>query len=318
MLKLTAFLFLFIPVISFSQTKLDSLTVEKIMRDPKWIGTSPSNPFWNADGTKLFFNWNPENAPSDSLYYISLENKIPVKATVAEKQNVVNANDIVYNQNRTAFVYEKDDDIFYKEIKSNKTIRITQTEETESTPQFSFHEKEIAYRDGQNLFSWNINSGETRQLTNFKSGDDDKKNKRLSAEDEWLKNDQLKYMEVLRERKEKKDAADLYDSIHNKNILKKINIDDKTVRNLSISPDGKFISYILYNSPGKRQSTIVPNYVTESGFTTDIPGREKVGEPQGTYQLFIYEIQSDTAFEVNTDSIEGIRDLADFVIHYTK
>jgi Tol biopolymer transport system component len=153
MLKLTAFLFLFIPVISFSQTKLDSLTVEKIMRDPKWIGTSPSNPFWNADGTKLFFNWNPENAPSDTLYYISLENKIPVKAPVAAKEQGVNANDIVYNQNRTAFVYEKDDDIFYKEIKSNKTIRITQTEETESTPQFSFHEKEIAYRDGQNLFS---------------------------------------------------------------------------------------------------------------------------------------------------------------------
>jgi dipeptidyl aminopeptidase/acylaminoacyl peptidase len=318
MFKLTAFLFLFIPVISFSQPKLDSLTVEKIMRDPKWIGTSPSNPFWNADGTKLFFNWNPENAPSDSLYYISLENKIPVKATVAEKENVVNANDIVFNPNRTAFVYEKDGDIFYKEIKSNKTIRITQTEETESTPQFSFHQKEIVYRDGQNLFSWNIHSGETRQLTNFKSGDEDKKNKRLSAEDEWLKTDQLTYMQVLRERKEKKDLAALYDSIHKTDNVKRIPIDDKNIRNLLISADGKFISYILYKSRGKRQSTIVPNYVTESGFTTDIPGREKVGEPQGTSQLFIYDIQSDTAFEVNTDSIEGIRDLPDYVKEYPK
>ena len=317
MFKLTAFLFLFIPAISFCQPKLDSLTVEKIMRDPKWIGTSPSNPFWNADGSKLFFYWNPENDPSDSLYYISSENKIPVKATPAEKQNVVNANDVVYNINRTAFVFEKNGDIFYNQIKPATTVRVTQTEERESNPQFSFHENEIVYTNDENLFSWNITTGETRQLTNFRT-DEDQKEKKVSAEDEWLQKDQLKYMQVLRERKEKKDAAELYDSIHNTKNLKKMNIDDKSMRGLSISPDGKFISYVLYKSPGKRQSTIVPNYVTESGFTTDIRGREKVGEPQGTSQFFIYDTKADTAFELKTDSIEGIRDLPDFLKDYPK
>ena len=111
--KLTAFLFLFIPTMGICQMKLDSLTIEKIMRDPKWIGTSPSNPFWNADGTKLFFDWNPENAPSDSLYYITLKNKYPVKASIDEKQNVVSANSINYNEERTAYVYEKDGAMFF-------------------------------------------------------------------------------------------------------------------------------------------------------------------------------------------------------------
>ena len=316
MLKLTAFLFSLIPTICFCQPKLDSLTVEKIMRDPQWIGTSPSNPFWSADGSKLYFDWNPEKAPSDSLYYISLENKIPAKASVAEKQNVINANNIVCNLNRTAYLYEKDGDIFYKEIKPNKTIRITQTEETESNPQFSFHEKEIVFTQNQNLFSWNIANGETRQLTNFEKEDDDKKEEKLSAEDEWLKKDQLKYMQVLRERKEKKHLAEIYNSSTKKNNLKKINIDDKNLRDLSISPDGKFISYSLYKSAGKRKSTIVPDYVTESGFTTDIHGREKVGEPQGSSQFFIYDTQADTLFEIKTDSIEGIRDLPDYVKDY--
>jgi dipeptidyl aminopeptidase/acylaminoacyl peptidase len=317
MFKLTAFLFLFIPAICFCQPKLDSLTVEKIMRDPKWIGTSPSNPFWNADGTKLYFAWNPENAPSDSLYYISLENKIPVKATVSEKQNVINANDIVYNLKRTAYVFEKDGDIFFKEIKPVKTFRITWTEDAESDPQFSFDEKEIVFVRNQNLFSWNIASGETRQLTNFENGDD-KKDEKLSTEDEWLKKDQLKYMQVLRERKEKKHLQEIYDSSTEKNNLRKINTDDKNLRDLSISPDGKFISYSLYKSPGKRKSTIVPNYVTESGFTTDIHGREKVGEPQGSSQFFVYDRQADTVFEIKTDSIEGIRDLPDYVKDYPK
>ena len=35
-------------LITFAQ--LSPLTVNKIMRDPKWIGTSPSNLQWTADG----------------------------------------------------------------------------------------------------------------------------------------------------------------------------------------------------------------------------------------------------------------------------
>lgn len=37
---------------------LTELTVEKIMRDPRWIGSSPSNIFWGQDGQTLYFNWN--------------------------------------------------------------------------------------------------------------------------------------------------------------------------------------------------------------------------------------------------------------------
>lgn len=319
MFKAIAFLFLFIPAISFCQ-KSDSLTIEKIMRDPKWIGTSPSNPFWNADGTKLFFDWNPENAPSDSLYYISKENKTPVKASVAEKQNVISANRIFYNLNRTAFVYEKNGDIFYKdkEIKPNKTIRITQTEETESDPQFSFNGNEVVFIQHENLYSWNIHSGTTRQITNFVSDDEGKKEPKLSAEDQWLKKDQLEYMQVLRERNRKKQQAEKYDSSTAIKTLKEINIDDKSVRNLSISADGKFVSYALYKPADKRHSTIVPNYVTESGYTTDIPGREKVGQPQGTSEFFVYDIAADSVIQIKTDSIEGIRDIPEYLKDYPK
>ncbi|MEN9600268.1 MAG: hypothetical protein RL596_2592, partial [Bacteroidota bacterium] len=34
------------------------LTVEKIMSDPRWIGTSPSNAFWSNDNKTVFFSWN--------------------------------------------------------------------------------------------------------------------------------------------------------------------------------------------------------------------------------------------------------------------
>ncbi len=77
------------------------------------------------------------------------------------------------------------------------------------------------------------------------------------------------------------------------------------------------ISVIGYIKPPiKRSPTIVPNYITESGFTTDIQGREKVGEPQGTNRFFIYDSEEDSVFEIKTDSIEGIRDLPEYLKDY--
>ncbi len=61
------------------------------------------------------------------------------------------------------------------------------------------------------------------------------------------------------------------------------------------------------------KSTIVPNYVTESGFTEDIPGRTKVGAPMSTQELYLYDMQKDTVYVLKTDSIPGIKDLPDYV-----
>ena len=37
-----------------AQTK-PTLTVEKIMQDPKWIGTAPSREYWSEDGKWIYF-----------------------------------------------------------------------------------------------------------------------------------------------------------------------------------------------------------------------------------------------------------------------
>ena len=212
MLKICTLFLLLIPSFAFCQKKTDSLTIEQIMSDSKWIGTSPSDPFWNIDGTKLFFKWNPEKAPSDSLYYITMQNHVPVKASVAEKQNVVRAGSTVYNVGRTAYVYEKDGDIFYHEIKPAKTVRITQTVAFENSPQFSFNGKEIVYARDNNLFAWDISSGQTKQLTNIIMGSTAKNQQQPTPENQWLKKEQVQYMEVLRQRINEKWLAQKYNS----------------------------------------------------------------------------------------------------------
>ncbi len=57
-------------------------------------------------------------------------------------------------------------------------------------------------------------------------------------------------------------------------------------KNVQVSPDGNFITYRVSKSASTK-STVVPNYVTESGFTEDIPSRTKVGAVQNAQELFV-------------------------------
>jgi dipeptidyl aminopeptidase/acylaminoacyl peptidase len=330
------FLLIFASFNLFAQ-QLDKLSVEKIMRDPKWIGTSPSGAFWSNDGSALYFLWNPEKTPSDSIYYITTINKTPVKATTAQKQSLNTQGNYIYNEGRTAYLLAKEGDIFFTDLKTGKTKRIIQTTDTESNPQFSFNETKIVYSRNQNLYAWDIMTGETIQLTNIRSGEvtpppttggglqrGSGGNTPVVAgnqQEQWLKNDQLQYFQVLKERKEKKDLADAYTkSLPKPKELRSINMEDKNLQGLNISPDGRFVSYRLFKaaSPANAKTTIVPSYVTESGFTIDIPARSKVGGQQGTSDFYIYDRVRDTVLAIKTDSIPGILDLPDYVKDYPK
>jgi len=342
MLKRSMTLLLLIVTATAFGQKLDKLSVEKIMRDPKWMGSSPSGTFWSNDGSTLYFQWNPDKEPSDSTWYISTSNKTPVKATTAQKLALSSEGNYNYNEARTAYVFTKDGDILYKEMKTGKLRRITQTVEQESNPQFSFNETKIIYSRSQNLYAWDIATGETMQLTNLKSADAATPTTSTTTggggfqrggggtnpptptgnqQELWLKNDQLKYFQVLKERKEKKELADAYTkSLPKTKELKNINIEDKALQGLGISPDGRFVNYRLFKAAtaANAKTTIVPSYVTETGFTTDIPGRTKVGAVQGNSEFFIYDRERDTLLAVKTDSIPGIQDIPDYVKDYPK
>src|SRR5438045_1954765 len=179
------------------------------MRYPKLIGTSPSNVYWNADVYSLYCNWNPDNLPSDSVYFITLTDHHPVKASAQQKQNIIPNYSTTWNTNRTACVFTKDGDVFFKDLKTGNTKRIVQTTEKETNAVFSFDDKKIVYTSNLNLYAWDIATGETMQLTNLESKDPEKKTT-ATAEEQWLRNDQLQYLKGAKERKEKEAATEAY------------------------------------------------------------------------------------------------------------
>lgn len=310
---LLAFLSCFVIVV-YGQSSLGQLTVEKIMRDPKWIGTSPSMLNWSPESKTLFFNWNPEKHVSDSLYSITLQNPTPRKVSHTERKNLPGQN-IRYNKTYTKCTYEKNGDIFLYDLNSKLTRQITNTVERELGPYFSGDNKKIIFSARQNVYSWEIESGRVAQLTDFRSGK--KATTTPTDQERWLKKDQLTYFEVLKERDAKQQEKKKIQKAQQPERPKEIYVDDKIVELLQVSPDEKFISYNLSKNSNAK-GTLVPNYVTTSGFTEDISARTKVGAPLNAAELYVYDIAGDTTIQVPADNIPGIRDSLTYLNDYPK
>ncbi len=313
-------LFGFYGFVYAQNNQLGTLTVEKIMRDPKWIGTSPSAPYWSRDGKTLFFNWNPQGRTEDSIYYITPANLVPVKTSFNMRKQILPASSYTYNLERTRYTYAKNGDIFLGDAKTGTEKQITATVETESGPEFILNSSKIIFRRNQDVFAWDIALGITTQLTNFKKGIApvrEPKKDTLNPQEKWLARDQLEYFDVLKSRKNKKDSSEAATKAFTKEKeLRSIYYGDRILSLVSVSPTGRFTTYRLTTPAKGARNTIVPSYVTESGFTQDINTRTKVGAPEGSSDFYVFDAIADTVLLVKTDSISGIKDLPDFAKDY--
>jgi len=353
-MKRTCTFFLLACCIStFAQT-LGPLTIEKIMRDPKWMGVSPSNVYWSDDSKKLYFDWNPDKADHDALYAITPANLKPEKVSVDERKNMRPTNG-VWNAKHTNKVYEKNGDLFLLDAKTGVSTQLTKTADRESNPWFSGDDSRIVFTKTENLYAITLNGGELTQLTNFthnaaatapvtttgfavrrgsgtgggtgggrgnaqgsgiNRGGATAEQNAGNKQDAWLKAQQQELFDVMKERtKEDKLTAAERKEMQVK-PMREISVDDKQIRGLQLSPDGRYVTYTLVKQADGTKNTIVPNYVTASGYTEDIPNRTKVGAPQSTSESFVYDLQRDTVYAIQTKDIPGIKDLPDYVQDY--
>jgi dipeptidyl aminopeptidase/acylaminoacyl peptidase len=292
------------------------LSIENIMQDPKWMGASPENIYWAEDGTKIYFTWNRTQAKEDSLFaYNTKDGKI--KSLSIEEQKNLPPQYGFYNKNRTEKIFEKNGDIFLLNLDTGKKQQITNTNDRESNPRFSFDEKKIIYTMNENLYAWTLSTGETNQLTDFRKGVKAPDSKEpLTDQEKYLKKEELKLFGVLRERVEDRERREKLSQQFMPKRPKEIYIQEKNVGSIQLSPDENFVTFRLDKMPKISKAVIVPNYVTESGFTEDINARAKVGREQTTYEFGIYDVVKDTVYFVDTKSIPGIFDKPVYLKEY--
>lgn len=293
---------------------ISSLKIEQIMQGDKFVGHLPDNLFWARDNSSIYFDWNPENAESDSSYQYQLNSGSISKVDSETRWNLLK-NKLVYSKDKSKALFEKRGDIFLMFVSENKVVQVTKTNSRESNPHFTFADSKVAYRAENNLYTWDISSGQIEQITDFSENSKEHRPGILKDNEKWIQDDQLELFSVLKERERIKELREAKNEMAEADNPLTIFLEGKSIMNLQISPDGRYVSYILYKRP-KSENTNVPNYVTKSGYTEEISARPKVGSEPTEYQLFIYDIMNRKSTNVDFGSLLGIKDLPEYLKDY--
>ena len=103
-----------------------------------------SNTIWSNDSRSLYFKWNPEKAGRFIVLYQYRQPYSGKSKFAAGSGYQQHRQPGVAIKTRSAYVYSKDGDIFYTEIKTGKT-NTTQTTDAEPKSRFSFNSTKIVY-----------------------------------------------------------------------------------------------------------------------------------------------------------------------------
>lgn len=313
---LLLFIFLSGATLSYAQVS-SSLNIEKIMRDPKWMGVSPSNIQWDANSRNIYFNWNPTQAETDDMYSINVQNPKPIKVNIDNKKSL-NRGNLIYNHDRSKILFERAGDLVLYTVNTGKETQLTETVDRESSPSFSTIGNKVIFQRGDNLYSVSTDGAGLVQLTNF-TRNKKRPESLLSQQDLWLKQDQAKEFEIVRKKDAVKKRSDTERLALEVKRPKEFYLDERSsINNLRLSPDEKYVTFRISKQPEGSKPTIVPNYVTGSGYTEDIAARTKVGNPLPTFESYIYDQSRDSIYRISTSNIPGIKDLPDYVKDYPK
>jgi len=265
------------------------LSIDNIMRGPGLYGWTPEDVRWSPDGQHVYFSW---KLYSDTLehdrdtYVVNRDGSGLRKLSDEEKKDAPPAN-AQWTRDKHRAVYLDDADVYLWDAATGKRRALTQTNDVESSPQFTFDENRVTFVRANNVFAIDLANGSVAQLTNIVAPDDKGPNvtmwddaaKKGTASQEYIKAEERKLLDIV-DRKAKKREEDEAKR-KREHPIKPFKLDKKqTVVNARLSPDGKTIVLVINSESDKAKKTIVPNYITESVYTDTIPGREKVGDAQ--------------------------------------
>src|SRR6185369_4062462 len=197
-------------------------------------------------------------------------------------------------------VFTDEGDIFIYDNAKNARRQLTRTVDAETNAHFSFDQRKVYFTRQNNLYVMSLDGASLEQLTDIRIGAGPTPTSTPKGTDsqEYLKKEERALLDAVREKAEQREEQEKKRKEREKR--KPFGIPTgQNATNLLLSPDGKYVVATISESGTGAKNIIVPNYVSESGYTEDIPGRTKVGDNQNRTRLVI--IDTETGETKNVD-----------------
>ncbi len=263
------------------------LSIRNIMRAQEHVGAAPSQVRWTDDSEWVYFRWRPGGLDWDaeaSTYRVRADGSGLEQLAFEQTREIaplIAAGDL--SADRRWRVSTVSGDIYLVDRQTMQTRRLTHTEDSEGQPMFSADGTSIIFRRGANLFRIGIESGELEQITHISSDPAPRDEDDAEGQKGFLEQQQLELFEHIRRDVERSDraeerreaaAADEPETIHLAS--------NERVQGLTPTRNGDFVLLRAATSAQGTTRTIVPDWITDDGYTRDINTRTKVGDTQGT------------------------------------
>ena len=265
-----------------------SLTVDSIMRGPKLVGYPPTGLRWSGDSARLYFEWRRPGEDEPSTWVVARDGGEPRRLTDAERRSAPPVAGIWDAAHRRA-LFANEGDIVLVDSVTGTRRQITRMTGGESNPRWAKHETAVTFVRENNLFLVPLDSGSIEQLTDIAPR---KRDARESDSQKFVKNEEEKLIDHTRVEAEKKKRRDEKEKA---NALPKYELAERqSATDLQLSPDGKHVFILLTERGDATKRPNVPNYVTESSYTEDIPVRTFVGDTQDKRTLAAMNLETGT------------------------
>ena len=278
-----------------AQTPRLELTVDTIMRGHGLAGYPQRDVRWSRDGQLVYFEWKQATDPVEEeydTYVVGRDGKRLRKLTDEEEKHAPPSGGH-WTRDRRRAVYVDDGDVFLYDATAKRRRALTETTERESQARFTRDEQSVAFMRGNNLFVLSLAGGTVVQRTNIVEKDEkgehvtvfQDEHKDRTDSQKWIAEEAKKLSDVVARRAaEKKEEQEKRKRAL---AIAPLKLEaGQSVEALQLTADGKYvIAFISTEAKGKRP--VVPAYVTETGYTTDLPARLKVGDAQGASRVAI-------------------------------
>jgi dipeptidyl aminopeptidase/acylaminoacyl peptidase len=272
------------------------LTVENIMRGPELVGSDPGSVRWTDDGGWVYFRWKPGGRPwheEPEYYRVAAGGGTPEQVTEEQMDSVgplLARGDLT--EDRRWKVVSHEGDLWLVDRRAGVLRRLTDTESAEGSPVFNRDGSVIYFTRGDDLFALSLEAGALRQLTEVLKGEAEEEEE-AEGQEGFLEAQQQELFEHVRREVEEREEDEAEREAREAEERQPVRIaEDEEVVDLMVAPTEAWALIEVGREAEEARQTMVPDYVTESGYTQPLDVRSKVGDHQSSARVGLVDVDS--------------------------
>jgi dipeptidyl aminopeptidase/acylaminoacyl peptidase len=274
----------------------------EIMKGNEFIGHSPEYIHWSADGTRIYFDWNPTNELFSTRHEFSVKNPKSGIQLFDSLKYVV----FVPNQHQTEEVYfEENGGLTKYNNKTQQKTLLYRTDQVIYDVQRVTNDQHVYFVQNDQLFLRKKTEGSIQQITHLRPG----KKPSSSKDSSFIMKEEMAQFEFLQLQNNKSEWKKKHPMA---SAPVEIYYGEGTLEQVQVAPSEKYLFFRLSQYPKERE-TVVLHDIASDGYAYTTPARAKAGAPEPDHALYFFETGKDNLKKVDFSSLTGIREKAAFL-----